>query len=848
MGKGNAGAGRSLTSPASLSHQPRGHGQNEQDLQPKLKTNGMDISDQYAAKLTNFPLREENLIHHIALYNCATTITTMAQALWYDTPATKWQQGLPLGNGRIGAVVLSDVNTETWSFNDVTFWSGHSEPSPRVFGGKAARHNLQALYLENDYVGGKALAEKFLEPPKHNYGTNLTVAQISLQFSHQTDAKPSIFKRQLNLDDAISTTQYTLASHSYHRETFISYPQQVLISKISSDSPQGLSFTLFISSDNPEFKVTTTGDTIEFNAHALENIHSDGKCGVEGRGTIKISVSGGSLQSNNGKLEVKNASSAVVFVTFNTNFRQEDDSWRGLSLKQINEAESLSYNQLREDHIKDHQALYRRMSIDLGKSDNATLPTDKRQAKFNKASNFDDPGLFALYFQYARYLTISGTRATSPLPLHLQGIWNDAEANKMNWSCDYHLDINTQMNYWPTEASNLTDCNIPLMEYVEELARAGQTTAEQFYGSPGWVAHVFSNAWGFTDPGWETGWGLNVTGGLWIATHMMEHYEYTLDQKFLVGQAVPVLKAAAEFFLDYMTIQPGTGYLVTGPSVSPENSFFTGNSKDGEQHLSLGPTLDIVLIRDLFDFLIKTASQSGLDSEFTSQVKDARSKLPPLKIGKRGQLQEWLEDYEEAQPDHRHLSHTMALCRSAQITARHTPSLAEAVGVTLANRQARADLEDIEFTAALFGANYARLNDAEAARKQIGHLIGELSFENLLSYSKPGIAGAETNIFVIDGNLGGGAVIGEMLLRSAGDGEIDLLPALPTLWESGSVTGLRAKGNLEVDLEWKDGGLTVARLKAFSPGSVTLYYMDAKANVSFKADDVLRFNSSLEIL
>ncbi|KAH8812583.1 putative alpha-L-fucosidase 2 precursor [Xylogone sp. PMI_703] len=772
----------------------------------------------------------------------------MAQTLWYDSPATKWQQGLPFGNGRIGAVVLSDTNSESWSFNEITFWSGRPEESPKVYGGKSAIHDMQAHYHRGDYVGGKALAEKFLEPPKHNFGTNLTVANISLIFDEQTEAKPDSFRRELNLDDAISTAQYTFAGHTYSRETFVSHPQQVLVSKITTDAPQGLSFALSISSDNPDFKVNTVDGAIEFEAHALESIHSDGTCGVEGRGTIKISTSGGSLQSNNGKLEVKNASSVLIFVAFNTNFRQSDDSWATLSTKQIRDAESLSYQQLKEAHIKDYQALYRRVSIDLGRSSNEGLPVDQRQAKFNKASNFNDPGLFALYFQYARYLTIAGTRSDSPLPLHLQGLWNDGEANRMNWSCDYHLDINTQMNYWPTEISNLLECNIPLMEYTARLSNAGQTTAKEFYGSPGWVAHVFSNVWGFTDPGWETSWGLNVTGGLWIATHMMQHYEYTLDQKFLNEQAIPVLKSCAEFFLDYMTIQADTGYLVTGPSVSPENSFFTGNPKDGEQQLSLGPTLDIILIRDLFDFLVKTASQSNLDSELTTRIKDALPKLPPLKIGKRGQLQEWLLDYEEAQPDHRHLSHTMALCRSTQISARHTPALAEAVRVTLANRQARADLEDIEFTAALFGANFARLNDAESAFKQIGHLIGELSFENLLSYSKPGIAGAETNIFVIDGNFGGAGVIGEMLLRSAGEGEIDLLPALPKQWGTGSVAGLRARGNLEVDVEWKDGGLTGAKLKAFSPGSVTLYYNELKADVSFKAGDIWKFNGLLEIV
>ncbi|CZR67870.1 uncharacterized protein PAC_17769 [Phialocephala subalpina] len=769
----------------------------------------------------------------------------MTEALWYNTPAKAWGTGLPIGNGRIGAVVLSEISKETWSFNEITFWSGQSELSPKVYGGKAAIKEIQARYLGNDFVGGKLLAEQYLQPSKKNYGTNLTVAKIHLEFD-QPSAAPSNFRRELNLDKAVASAQYVLGGHNYRRETFISHRQQILVSQISTDSTQGLSLTLSISSENPDFIVTIMGDALGFQAHALESAHSDGKCGVRGRGIVKISAPGGSIQVNNGRLVVKNAKFALVFLAFNTDFRQTNNDWMSLASAQLKDAQSRTYEQLKTDHMKDHQSLYRRVSINLGGNESAALPTNERQSRFNE-SGFDDPSLFALYFQYGRYLTISGTRADSPLPLHLQGLWNDGEASKMNWSCDYHLDINTQMNYFPTEMTSLTECHAPLINYIETLARDGETTAEQFYGSPGWVAHVFSNVWGFTDPGWEVSWGLNVTGGLWIASHLIEHFEYTQDKTFLAEKAFPILKKSAEFYLDYMTIEPISGHLVTGPSVSPENSFFTGDVKDGEQQLCLAPTVDTILIRDLFHFLINAGSQLNTDAEFCSRLKDALPKLPPLKIGKKGQLQEWLEDYEESQPDHRHLSHTIALCRSDQITPRHTPALAESVRVTLANRQARADLEDIEFTAALFGLNFARLNDGESALKHVGHLIGELCFENLLSYSKAGVAGAENSIFVIDGNFGGAAVVGEMLLRSS-NSEVDLLPALPSKWHSGFVQGLRARGNVEFDIEWKDGNLTVVTLKAFSPGRVTLYYKNHRVDLSFDSLEVIRLSNSLELL
>lgn len=769
----------------------------------------------------------------------------MAEALWYNEPAKAWSMGLPIGNGRIGAVVLSEIDKETWSFNEISFWSGRSEPSPKAYGGKAAIKEIQARYLGGDFTGGKLLAEQYLQPPKKNYGTNLTVAKIHLAFD-QPSAAISNFRRELSLDEAVASAQYMVGDHNYRRETLVSNCHQILVSQISTDSSQGLSLTLSISSENSDFTVASMGDALEFQAHARESAHSDGKCGVRGRGIVKITAPGGSIQVNNGKLMVKDAKSILVFLTFNTDFRQANNNWMSLALAQLKHAQSYTYEQLKTDHMNDHQSLYRRVSINLGSNERAALPTNERQFRFKEAG-FDDPSLFALYFQYGRYLTISGTRANSPLPLHLQGLWNDGEASKMNWSCDYHLDINTQMNYFPTEMANLSECHAPLINYIETLAQDGKTTAKQFYGSPGWVAHVFSNVWGFTDPGWEVSWGLNVTGGLWIASHMIEHFEYTQDKTFLSEIAFPILKKSAEFYLDYMTVEPMSGCLVTGPSVSPENSFFTGDAKDGEQQLSLGPTIDTILIRDLFKFLIKAGSQLNTDAEFCSRLKDALTKLPPFKIGKKGQLQEWLEDYEESQPDHRHLSHTIALCRSDQITPRHSPALAESIRVTLANRQARADLEDIEFTAALFGLNFARLNDGDSALEHVGHLIGELCFENLLSYSKAGVAGAERSIFVIDGNFGGAAVVGEMLLRSS-DSEIDLLPALPLKWPSGFVRGLRARGNLEFDIEWEDGNLTLVTLKAFSPGRVTLYYKNYQVHLSFYSLEVIWLSNSLELL
>lgn len=767
----------------------------------------------------------------------------MPESLFYDAPAKQWSDGIPIGNGRIGVVVLSDVNTETWALNEITFWSGRMEEG-KQYGDKETIRKIQQTYFDDEYDAGQKLAEKHLQPVKHNFGTNLGVGKIRLDISHSS--APSNFHRRLDFDEAVATATYMIEGHNYRRETFVSHPHGVLVSQISTDAPGGISLVLSASDEDGKITVTGSDDTLQFDAHATEGVHSDNSCGVFGQGAVKVLQSGGQSSVSGSDISVKGASSILVLFAFNTDFRQNNSEWKSRSSMQLNEAQRVSYEKLKADHINDHRVLYQRLDINLGASENDQRTTNDRRANL-KSSGLQDPQLFATYFQYGRYLTIAGTREDSPLPLHLQGLWNDGEANKMNWSCDYHLDINTQMNYFPTEGTNLSDCHWPLAAFIERLAEAGKSTAKLFYGSPGWVAHVFTNVWGFTDPGWETSWGMNVTGGLWLAGHMMEHYEYTLDKQYLAKSAYPVLKEAAEFFLDYMVVDPRNGYLVTGPSVSPENSFYPKSSPRTEHQLSLAPTLDIVLVRDLFNFCQLATAELNIDSEFSLRLKEAVAKLPPFKIGQRHQLQEWLEDYEEAQPDHRHLSHTMALCRSDQISLRHTPELAEATRVTLENRRARADLEDIEFTAALFGMNYARLNDAESAFKQIGHLIGELSFDNLLSFSKPGIAGAETNIFVIDGNYGGTAVISEMLFRST-NSEFDLLPALPSAWPTGHIKGLRARGNVEVDIEWKEGRLVQGVLKPSSAVSVTVYYGKYSVKLQLEPEKFVRLNSSLHIV
>lgn len=724
--------------------------------------------------------------------------------MWYAGPADEWMEAIPLGNGRIGAMVYGGISRETIALNEISMWSGGRDSTSNDLCGKEALAEMRQAFFNNDPESGNKLGEKYLTGRMTTFGTHVPLGDLRLQFSYP-EGQIGNYRRQLDMTTATATVSFTCGDIVYTRQYITDYPDDVMAFRITASRPGSVTATMSLDLLR-EAKTTATPSGIGFTGTVDFPMHGPG--GVDFCGDIRILPEGGTISTSEGAVTVSDADAMTVILDIRTNYN--DSAYTETCRSTVDSAVDKGWEKLKSNHVADYSALFGRMSIDLGKSVNSDLPTDVRLGLTRHGVT--DPGLDALFFQYGRYMLIASSRPNgTPLCANLQGIWNDNGACNMPWTCDYHLDINIPQNYWSANRANLHECNKPLFDYVAFLAENGRETASRMYGCGGWVAHTVCNAWGYTAPGWGVSWGMNVSGGAWVATHLWSHYLYTRDKEFLRRTGYPLLKSTAEFFLDYMAEDPRSGYLVTGPSISPENGYISPSGN----HLSLDmmPTIDRDIVYDIYNACIEASKTLGIDKKFRQRLEKDIKRLPPLQIGSDGQVQEWLGDVRRSDPAHRHSSHLLALFPLGQISPEKTPELAAAARKGLAVQTGNENWEDTEWSTANMLCYYARLKEPQTAYGWLQNLFHAFTRENLMTVSPSGVAMAEYDIFSFDATEASVAGMCEMLLQSY-DGCLEFLPALPSEWKTGSVRGLCAEGGLTVDMDWADGKMRTATIYA----------------------------------
>ena len=741
---------------------------------------------------------------------------------FFEESAQCWEETLPLGNGRLGIMPDGGIENENIVLNDITLWSGKvaDYSNPRA---KEVLPEIQRLLLEDkNYEAQELVYNNFTclnrgsnwgNGALSNFGCFQTLGNIKINYYFDTDddtdidIKDGSYIRKLDLNNALATTEFEANETKYRREYFVSRDADVAVIRLDADKSKMISVDIKL--ERPERVEYNTEDNAIVMFGQLKD-GSDGDQGLKYLSKLTVENDGGKVLYEDNKIVVRDADKLTLIFSSATNYK--NDNYVAFVDSLMDDAKSHSFKHLKKNHIKSYQELFNRVEVDFGEGITDNHPIDDRLLDFQDE---DDPQLAALYFNYGRYLFISSTRE-GLLPPNLQGLW--ANTIQTPWNGDYHLNINVQMNHWLAEVCNLPELHKPLIEFTKGIVESGEKTAQDFYGADGWTAHSICNLWGFTAPGEHPSWGATNTGGAWLCQHLYQHYLYNNDIEYL-KEIYPVMRGAAEFFNSVMIEEKSHSWLVTAPTSSPENSFYLPDGRIAS--VCMGPTMDVQIITELYQNVIKSSEILGVDKDFAETLRNNLKRFPPMQISDEGYLQEWLKDYGEPEIHHRHVSHLFGLHPGRMITKTKTPEFYEACKMSL---ERRGD-EGTGWSRAWKINFWARLHDSERAYTlfknllkpaMMGGRVGAGSYPNMFCSHPP---------FQIDGNFGGTAGIAEMLIQSH-DGFIELLPALPQAWKDGHFKGLCAEGGAVVDCYWEDGEVTKIKIKSKNGGTYKILMPD----------------------